>query len=111
MARITYKHSDGTATVVDVPVGRSVMRGAVDNGIEGILAECGGGAICATCHVYVDSSADSALINALPAVDELEDELLQATASPRTACSRLSCQLPVTEAVDGLVILVPESQL
>jgi 2Fe-2S ferredoxin len=109
MARITYKHSDGTATVVDVPVGRSVMRGAVDNGIEGILAECGGGAICATCHVYVDTEGSAAA--ALPAVDELEDELLQATASPRTACSRLSCQLPVTEAVDGLVILVPETQL
>ncbi len=104
MAHITYKQADGTATVVDVPVGCSVMRGAIDNGIGGILAECGGGAICATCHVYVEQSS----AGPLPAMDELEDELLQATASPRLGGSRLSCQLPATE---GLIILVPEKQL
>ncbi|WP_117210713.1 2Fe-2S iron-sulfur cluster-binding protein [Allorhizocola rhizosphaerae] len=104
MAHITYKQADGTATTVDVPVGCSVMRGAVDNGVDGILAECGGGAICATCHVYIDEASTAKL----PPIDDLEDELLQVTASPRLPGSRLACQLP---AMEGLVILVPEKQL
>ncbi|GAB2862536.1 2Fe-2S iron-sulfur cluster-binding protein [Actinocorallia aurea] len=106
MASITYRSPDGTETVVDVPTGESVMRGAFVNGVPGIVAECGGGAMCGTCHVYVADGAQ----NALPPMSDIEDELLYTTACPRHPNSRLSCQLPVTDAVDGLVVDLPERQ-
>ncbi|MEY9876250.1 2Fe-2S ferredoxin [Streptacidiphilus sp. MAP12-33] len=106
MAKITYRSADGTATIVDVPEGNSVMRGAVVNGVAGIVGECGGGAMCATCHVYVDTRTSVPL----PAVSEIEDELLHTTVCPRRPNSRLSCQLPVTDEVDGLVVDLPERQ-
>ncbi|WP_106396545.1 2Fe-2S iron-sulfur cluster-binding protein [Actinocorallia populi] len=106
MAEITYRSTDGTATVVDVPTGNSVMRGAVVNGIRGIVAECGGGAMCSTCHVYIDESSGAPL----PKMSEIEDELLYSTACPRRGNSRLSCQLPVTDELDGLVVDLPERQ-
>lgn len=106
MAKITYKHPDGTATVVDVHAPDTVMRGAKLNGVDGIEAQCGGAAQCGTCHVYVDPAGAVPL----PAMDEVEDDVLYTTASPRTAHSRLSCQLPVTEAMDGLVVHLPERQ-
>jgi len=106
MAKITYKHPDGTSTVVDVPVGRSVMTGAVANGISGILAECGGGATCGTCHVFVDRNNTKPL----PPLHALEDELLEVTISERDERSRLSCQLTVTEEMDGLVVHLPPSE-
>ncbi len=107
MAKITYRDADGTSTVVDVADGNSVMRGAVINGVSGIVGECGGGAMCATCHVYVDESGGVPL----PPVCDIEDELLHTTACPRRANSRLSCQLPVTSAIDGLVVDLPDRQL
>ncbi|HCT76203.1 MAG TPA: ferredoxin [Micromonosporaceae bacterium] len=107
MAKITYKSFDGTTTIVDVPSGRSVMRGAVANGIAGVLAECGGGATCGTCHVYIDENNTAEL----PPMLDLEDELLEVTASERRDNSRLSCQMPVTDALDGLVVHMPEKQL
>ncbi|MCE0445513.1 (2Fe-2S)-binding protein [Streptomyces tricolor] len=79
------------------------MRGAVVNGVDGIVGECGGGAMCATCHVYVDRGRPVTL----PAVSDIEDELLHTTACPRRENSRLSCQLPVTDEIDGLVVDVP----
>jgi 2Fe-2S ferredoxin len=106
MAKITYKHPDGTTVVVDVPVGRSVMTGAVTNSIKGIVAECGGGATCGTCHVFVDRDNS----RPLPPIHDLEDELLEVTVSTRNECSRLSCQLTVTEEMDGLVVHLPASQ-
>jgi len=106
MARITYRSSDGTVTVVDVPSGESVMRGALVNGVAGIIAECGGGAMCATCHVYVDEAPGVRL----PPMSEIEDELLFTTACPRRPGSRLSCQIPVTDEIDGLVADLPEEQ-
>ncbi|WP_416985365.1 2Fe-2S iron-sulfur cluster-binding protein [Streptomyces sp. T028] len=107
MARITYRSPDGTATTLDVPEGNSVMRGAVVNRVDGIVGECGGGAMCATCHVYVDRGSPVTL----PAVSDIEDELLHTTACPRRENSRLSCQLPVTDEIDGLVVDVPERQV
>lgn len=107
MPKITYVQPDETAEVVDVPVGDSVMRGAVTNDVEGILAQCGGGASCGTCHVYVDL----AWTDTLPPMHGVEDELLYCTASPREGNSRLSCQLPVTEDIDGLVVRVPTAQV
>lgn len=105
MAKITYIGADGTTTVLDVAPGDSVMRGAVLNGVDGIVAQCGGGASCGTCHVYVDAATAE-----LPEMNPVEDELLYGTACPRRDTSRLSCQLPVDE-LDGLVVHLPERQL
>jgi ferredoxin, 2Fe-2S len=107
MAKITYKHPDGTVTIVDVPTGRSVMRGAVTNNIDGILAECGGDAQCGTCHVYIDEGNTIPL----PAVQDYEDELLNTVASMRRSNSRLACQIPVSDALDGLVVHMPQEQV
>lgn len=106
MARITYRQPDGTATVLDVRSGDSVMRAAVVGGVTGIVGECGGGAMCGTCHVYVDEESR----NPLPPMHGVENELLHCTASPRRPNSRLSCQLPVTDEIDGLVVHLPEKQ-
>lgn len=108
MARVTYRRHDGTCTSVEVPVGTSIMRGAVSNGIAGIVAECGGGASCATCHVYAPTDDQR---YPLPERHELEDELLESTTSPRLPNSRLSCQLVVTEELDGIVVDLPETQV
>ncbi|HZM81108.1 MAG TPA: 2Fe-2S iron-sulfur cluster-binding protein [Candidatus Limnocylindrales bacterium] len=107
MAKITYKHPDGTVTIVDVPTGRSVMRGAVTNNIDGILAECGGDAQCGTCHVYIDEGNTIPL----PPVLDYEDELLNSIAGRRRPHSRLACQIPVSDALDGLVVHMPEEQV
>jgi 2Fe-2S ferredoxin len=107
MAKITYKHPDGTVTIVDVPTGRSVMRGAVANSINGILAECGGDATCGTCHVYIDEGNTIPL----PPIQDYEDELLKVVAAQRRPTSRLACQIPVSDSLDGLVVHMPEEQL
>ncbi|ARF76226.1 2Fe-2S iron-sulfur cluster-binding protein [Streptomyces sp. NPDC012600] len=106
MAKITYRHPDGTVTVVDVAAPNTVMRGAKLNNIDGIEAQCGGSAQCGTCHVYVDGSSPAVL----PEMDEVEDDVLYGTASPRQENSRLSCQLPVSDALDGLVVDLPKAQ-
>lgn len=107
MAKITYVHHDGAASVVDVATGDSVMRGAVLNGVDGIVAQCGGGAVCGTCHVYIDPGTTVPL----PGMHPVEDELLHGTACPRSPNSRLSCQIPVDDRLDGLVVHLPEKQL
>lgn len=102
MPTITFQHHDGTETAVLAEAGNSVMRTAVLNNIEGIVAECGGNAMCATCHVFTDQRAE------LPAMRDDEDEMLDCTAEERQDDSRLSCQLP---AIDGLLVRIPETQL
>jgi len=105
MPRITYIEHDGTEHVVDVKPGLSVMEGAVQNGVPGIEAECGGGCACATCQVYLDPSwADR-----FPAADEMETEMLSFAPYLQPE-SRLSCQLRVSDACEGLVVRMPESQ-
>ncbi|MFI1928713.1 MULTISPECIES: 2Fe-2S iron-sulfur cluster-binding protein [unclassified Streptomyces] len=106
MPRITYVSSSGNERAIDVPVGTSVMRGADFNEVEGIVAQCGGNMQCATCHVYVDESTLDKLEPRRPD----EDEMLDFTASARRPNSRLSCQLKVTEAMDGLIVHTPERQ-
>ncbi|MFD5771334.1 2Fe-2S iron-sulfur cluster-binding protein [Streptomyces sp. NPDC127049] len=106
MAKITYRHPDGTVTVVDVPAPNTVMRGAKLNNIDGIEAQCGGSAQCGTCHVYVDTSSPVVL----PEMDEVEDDVLYGTASPRRENSRLSCRLPIGDELDGLVVDLPTAQ-
>ncbi|GAN76081.1 2Fe-2S iron-sulfur cluster-binding protein [Acidisphaera rubrifaciens] len=105
MPKVTYIEHDGTPHAIDVPVGLSVMRGAVDNNVPGIDADCGGECACATCHVYVDE----AWLAKLPPQGEQETSMLgfAATAQPN---SRLSCQIEMTAALDGLVVRMPESQ-
>lgn len=105
-ASITYVSDSGVTTRVDVPSGDSVMEGAIKNGIDGIVAECGGACMCATCHVYVDP----AWLARLPEMQEDENAMLDSTASPRRPNSRLSCQLRVTRDFDGLVVTTPPTQ-
>ncbi|WP_020667770.1 2Fe-2S iron-sulfur cluster-binding protein [Amycolatopsis nigrescens] len=107
MSKITYVQQDGSAESFDVPAGISVMEAALEGGVDGILAECGGNAICATCHVYVDPEQ----LDWLPEPGSHEDAMLDNTASPREPNSRLSCQLKVGSELDGLVVLVPEEQV
>lgn len=106
MPKITYRQPDGSSQTIDLPVGSSVMQGAVSNSVDGIVAECGGSAMCATCHVYV---AEGPLEN-LPPVNPVEQEMLESTAAARKENSRLSCQIEVTPELDGLVVDLPERQ-
>jgi ferredoxin, 2Fe-2S len=107
MATITYRHPNGAETVVEVHAPNTVMRGAKINNVDGIEAQCGGSAQCGTCHVYIDEANTLPL----PAMDEVEDDVLYGTACPRRPNSRLSCQLRVSEEIDGLVVHLPETQI
>ena len=107
MPNITYVHTDGSREVIDVPVGTSVMRGAILNSIDGIVAECGGEMMCATCHVYVEEPQ----LRLTPQQSDDEKAMLEFTASERRPNSRLSCQLVVTPEMDGLVVCLPETQV
>src|SRR5580692_1284236 len=105
-ASVTYISYRDVATRIDVPVGDSVMEGAIKNGVDGIVAECGGACQCGTCHVYVEE----AFLVRLPPMQEDENAMLDTTACPRRPNSRLSCQLSVTKEFDGLVVHMPETQ-
>ena len=107
MPKVTYVHSNGTRDVLDVPVGTSVMRAAIIHGIDGIVAECGGEMMCATCHVYVEPDQ----VDRTPPQSDDEKAMLEFTASERKANSRLSCQLVVTSEMDGLVVELPPTQV
>ena len=107
MPQVTYVEHDGARHTVDVAVGENVMRGALNNGIEGIVGECGGGLACATCHCYVES--DWADVVGEPSSDD-ERDMLQSAAAEVRATSRLSCQIEVTPQLDGLVVTLPVRQ-
>jgi 2Fe-2S ferredoxin len=106
MPHVTYIANDGKETTLDIAVGTSVMQAAVFNGVDGIVAECGGSCMCATCHVYVRDDQ----LKLLPAMGADEDAMLEGTASPRRPNSRLSCQLVVSPQMEGLVVHLPETQ-
>ncbi len=106
MPRVTYVSHQGKETILDIAVGTSVMQAAVFNGVDGIVAECGGSCMCATCHVYVGEDQ----LALPPAMGPDEDAMLDGTASPRRPNSRLSCQLVVSEQMDGLIVHTPETQ-
>src|SRR6202046_3179993 len=103
---VTYHSFTGDTNSELVPVGDSVMEGAVKNGVDGIVAECGGACQCATCHVYVDE----AWLGLLKPIQEDEDEMLNTTASERRPNSRLGCQIPVTKELEGLIVRTPKTQ-
>jgi 2Fe-2S ferredoxin len=106
MPKVTYIEHDGTRRVVEVPSGMTVMEGAINNDVPGIVAECGGACSCATCHVYVDPE----WIDKLPPADPQEEGMLEC-AYDRRENSRLSCQIEMSEKLDGLVVETPEIQI
>jgi 2Fe-2S ferredoxin len=106
MPHVTFVRPDGRRYEIEVEEGRSLMEAALDGGIDEIFAECGGNASCATCHVYVGESD----LGRLPAMSELENDMLEATAEPRRATSRLSCQLVANGDLEGLTVYLPEEQ-
>ncbi len=123
MAKITYIEHNGTEhvvevangmtvmegarDVVEVANGMTVMEGARDNGIPGIEADCGGACACSTCHVYVHPD----WVDRLPAKDPMEEDMLDFAYQPDPVRSRLTCQLKVSPAIDGLVVQMPEKQI
>jgi 2Fe-2S ferredoxin len=104
MPKIIYLTRDGARHEVEVENGYSVMEGAINNDIDGIVAECGGACACATCHSYVDG----AWTDKLAEMDDMEDSMLDA-AFERKSNSRLTCQIEVSNKLDGLVIHVAEN--
>lgn len=106
MARITYVEHTGTEHVIEVPTGLTVMEGARDNGVPGILADCGGACACSTCHVYVDAE----WIDKLPPRQPMESDMLDFAFEPDPELSRLTCQLKVTDELDGLRVVIPSEQ-
>jgi 2Fe-2S ferredoxin len=106
MTTIHYILKDGSTRSIEARPGASVMETAVHHDVRGIDAECGGSCSCATCHVYVDD----AFVDRLAPPDEMESELLQGAAAERRANSRLSCQIVVTPALEGLTVRIPARQ-
>ena len=107
MPSVTYIENNGSEHKVEVAVGLSLMEGAVNNLVPGIDADCGGACACSTCHVYVDP----AWVDKLPAKDAMEEDMLDFAYEPDAARSRLTCQLKVTDALDGLRVQMPEKQI
>jgi 2Fe-2S ferredoxin len=107
MAKITYVEFGGKEHVIDVPNGLTVMEGARDNGVPGIEADCGGACACSTCHVYVDP----AWVDRLPEKEAMEVDMLDFAYQPDPVRSRLTCQLKVSDALEGLRVQMPEKQI
>jgi len=106
VSKVIFTSAEGVVTEVEATPGDSVMETAVRNGVPGIVAECGGSLSCATCHVFVDETD----LAELPAMEEMEDEMLWGTAVDRQENSRLSCQLRVCEGAE-LHVTTPETQV
>ncbi|HEV3396557.1 MAG TPA: 2Fe-2S iron-sulfur cluster-binding protein [Xanthobacteraceae bacterium] len=105
MAKITYIDAAGVARTVDGEIGSTVMETAIKNGVPGIEAECGGACACSTCHVYVDEAWREKTGEPSPMEEDMLDFAFEVKPN-----SRLSCQIKVTEALDGLVVTTPERQ-
>ncbi len=106
MPSIKFINHDGSEADVHVASGTSVMQAAVDNGISGIVADCGGACSCATCHCYIDE----AWLDKVPEADEVEAQMLDFVMDVQPN-SRLSCQVIVEDPLDGLVVRLPASQI
>ncbi len=103
---ITYIEPNGTAKTFDLPMGATLMEGAVQNGVQGIVVECGGSCMCATCHIYVEEE----FLEMLPEMEEEENEMLDGTTAERKPNSRLGCQVRATKKLDGLIVRIPDIQ-
>ena len=106
MPKITYIESSGKRKIIEVQKGLSVMEGAIQNNIPGIDADCGGGMACATCHVYVKEE----WFNKLNKAEDSEQDMIDMAFEPKKN-SRLSCQIIVTEELDGLIVTTPSKQI
>jgi ferredoxin, 2Fe-2S len=106
MTKIIYVDPRNAAQTVDLADGTSLMQGALASGVDGIVAECGGNAMCATCHVYIESER----IADLPLMSEEENALLEGVAAPRKSNSRLSCQVKVHVGLERMTIYVAPAQ-
>ena len=105
MPKITYIDNEGNSKTIDVENGLSVMEGAIQNNIPGIDADCGGSMACATCHVYVEEK----WLNKLPKAEDAEVDMIDMAFEPKKN-SRLSCQLIVSEELNGLTVTTPSKQ-
>ncbi len=105
MPKITYKDKEGNSKTIEVEKGLTVMEGAVQNDIPGIDADCGGSMACSTCHVYVEEK----WFNKLPKIEDAEVDMIDMAYEPKKN-SRLSCQLIVTDELEGLIVTTPEKQ-
>ena len=105
MPRITYIEHNSKSHTIDVPKGLSVMEGAIQNNVTGIDADCGGSMACATCHVYVKEE----WFDKLPKKEDGEEDMIDMAYEPNKF-SRLSCQLTVSDELEGLVVKLPEKQ-
>ena len=106
MPKITYRTQDNKTHIIDVQNGLTVMEGAIQNDIPGIDADCGGGMSCATCHVYVDEE----WLDKLPVKEDGEEDMLDMAFEPKKN-SRLSCQITVSDELEGLAVHLPEKQI
>ena len=106
MTKIIYVNPDSSERIVEAEENQSVMRAAILNGVEGIVGECGGQAMCATCHVYVED-----VTGQLPDMSEDEEEMLECTAEEQLPNSRLGCQLSAGTHFEKIRVRLPESQI
>ncbi|MBL6786327.1 MAG: 2Fe-2S iron-sulfur cluster binding domain-containing protein [Candidatus Pelagibacter bacterium] len=105
MTKITYQDDQGNSKTIDVENNLTVMEGAIQNDVPGIDADCGGSMACATCHVYVEEK----WLNKIPKAEEAEIDMIDMAYDPKKN-SRLSCQLIVTDELDGLKVTTPAKQ-
>ena len=105
MPKITYNDNQGNSKTIEIENGLSVMEGAIQNDIPGIDADCGGSMACATCHVYVKEE----WLNKIPKAEDAEVDMIDMAFEPKKN-SRLSCQIIVSDEVDGLEVTTPEKQ-
>ena len=105
--KVTFVAADGASTLVEADEGESLMQAAVSNDVEGILGECGGSMMCATCHCYVDEAWAERVG---PPVDG-EEDMLECAADELRPTSRLSCQIRMRAGVDGIVVHLPKTQV
>jgi len=106
MPTVNYILPTGETRTVDVAPGTTLMTAAVKHGVEGIIGECGGVCMCATCHVYVNEE----FLDKLPPIKDTEEAVLEVTNAERLPNSRLSCQIKMTAELDGLTVQIPTSQ-
>jgi len=107
MVSVKFVQSSGEEFVVDVNEGTNLMSAAVENGIPGILGECGGACACATCHCYIDDAFAAILAPA----DQTELFMIEFTSEPQQQNSRLGCQVVVNEAMDNMIVYLPKTQV
>ena len=105
MAKVTYLEITGNSRTIEIANGLSVMEGAVQNDIPGIDADCGGGMACATCHIYVNEE----WFDKIPKKEDGEEDMLDMAFEPKKN-SRLSCQIIVSDKLDGLIVSTPSKQ-